>query len=245
MLGVAVALLVAFLAIESRVKVPLMPLGLFRLRNVAVANVVGVFWAAAMFAWFFLSALYMQLVLGYPPMKVGLAFLPSNLIMAAFSLGLSAKIVMRFGIRAPLAVGLLLAAGGLLLFARAPVHGTLVTDVLPGMLLLGLGAGMAFNPVLMAAMSEVGPEDSGLASGVVNTAFMMGGSLGLAFLASLAAMRTSHALAQGLDQAAALASGYRVAFLFGAAFATLAAIVGGSLLRTRDALGPASGAAPH
>jgi MFS family permease len=245
LLGLAVALLVAFLVIESRVKAPLMPLGLFRLRNVAVANVVGVFWAAAMFAWFFLTALYMQLVLGYAPLQVGLAFLPSNLIMAAFSLGLSAKIVMRFGIRAPLLVGLLLAAAGLLLFARAPVHGTLMTDVLPGMLLLGLGAGMAFNPVLMAAMSEVGPEDSGLASGVVNTSFMMGGSLGLAFLASLAAMRTSHALAEGLDQAAALASGYRVAFLFGAAFATLAAIVGGSLLRTRDALGSGHGAARH
>jgi EmrB/QacA subfamily drug resistance transporter len=245
MLGVAVALLVAFLIIESRVRAPLMPLGLFRLRNVAVANVVGVFWAAAMFAWFFLTALYMQLVLGYPPLQVGLAFLPSNLIMAAFSLGLSAKIVMRFGIRAPLLVGLLLAAGGLLLFARAPVHGTLMADVLPGMLLLGLGAGMAFNPVLMAAMSEVGPEDSGLASGVVNTSFMMGGSLGLAFLASLAAMRTSHALGEGLDQAAALASGYRVAFLFGAAFAALAALLGGTLLRTRDALGGAGGAAPH
>jgi EmrB/QacA subfamily drug resistance transporter len=237
MLGVAIALLAAFLAIESRVSAPLMPPGLFRLRNVAVANVVGVFWAAAMFAWFFLSALYMQLVLGYPPMKVGLAFLPSNLIMAAFSLGLSARIVMRFGIRAPLCVGLLLAAAGLLLFARAPVDGTLMADVLPGMLLLGLGAGMAFNPVLMAAMSEVGPEDSGLASGVVNTSFMMGGSLGLAFLASLAAMRTSHALAGGLEQAAALASGYRIAFLCGAAFATLAALVGGALLRTRDALG--------
>jgi EmrB/QacA subfamily drug resistance transporter len=246
LLGAAVVLLAAFLVIESRVQSPLMPLGLFRLRNVAVANVVGVFWAAAMFAWFFLSALYMQLVLGYAPMQVGIAFLPSNLLMAAFSLGLSAKIVMRFGIRLPLLAGLLLAAAGLLLFARAPVHGTLMADVLPGMLLLGLGAGMAFNPMLMAAMSEVGPEDSGLASGVVNTSFMMGGSLGLAFLASLAALRTSHALAEGLDQAAALASGYRVAFLFGAAFATLAAILGASLLRTRDALRPASeGAGAH
>jgi EmrB/QacA subfamily drug resistance transporter len=242
LLGVAVVLLIAFLAIESRVGSPLMPLGLFRLRNVAVANVVGVFWAAAMFAWFFLSALYMQLVLGYEPMKVGLAFLPSNLIMAAFSLGLSAKIVMRFGIRLPLFVGLMLAAAGLLLFARAPVDGTLMTDVLPGMLLLGLGAGMAFNPVLMAAMSEVGPEDSGLASGVVNTSFMMGGSLGLACLASLAASGTASVLAEGVGQAAALAAGYRVAFLVGALFAALAAIIGGALLRTRDALGPSN---PH
>jgi MFS family permease len=105
------------------------------------------------------------------------------------------------------------------------------------MLLLGLGAGMAFNPVLMAAMSEVGPEDSGLASGVVNTSFMMGGSLGLACLASLAASRTTSALAQDVGQAAALASGYRVAFLVGALFAALAAVIGGALLRTRDALG--------
>jgi EmrB/QacA subfamily drug resistance transporter len=237
MLGVAIVLLIAFLAIESRVKAPLMPLALFRLRNVAVANVVGVFWAAAMFAWFFLSALYMQLVLGYAPMQVGMAFLPSNLIMAAFSLGLSAKIVMRFGIRLPLFAGLMLAAAGLLLFARAPVDGTLMSDVLPGMLLLGLGAGMAFNPVLMAAMSEVGPEDSGLASGVVNTAFMMGGSLGLAGLASLAASRTASALARDVGHAAGLAAGYRAAFLVGALFAALAAIIGGTLLRTRDALG--------
>lgn len=240
LLGVAVVLLIAFLVIESRVRAPLMPLGLFRLRNVAVANVVGVFWAAAMFAWFFLSALYMQLVLGYAPMQVGVAFLPSNLIMAAFSLGLSAKIIMRFGIRLPLFVGLMLAAAGLLLFARVPVDGTLMADVLPGMLLLGLGAGMAFNPVLMAAMSEVGPEDSGLASGVVNTSFMMGGSLGLACLASLAASRTASTLAQGVEHAAALAAGYRVAFLVGALFAGLAAIIGGALLRTRDALGSSS-----
>ena len=108
-----------------------MPLGLFRLRNIAVSNVVGVLWAAAMFAWFFLSALYLQLVLGYSPLQVGLAFLPGNLIMGALSLGLSAKLVMRFGIRLPLAVGLGLASVGLLLFARAPVDGNFAVDVLP------------------------------------------------------------------------------------------------------------------
>ena len=109
--------------IEARVRAPLVPLGLFRLRNVATANVVGVLWAAAMFAWFFISALYLQLVLGYSAMQVGLAFLPANLIMAAFSLGLSAKMVMRFGISAAARAGLLLAAVGLALFARAPVDG--------------------------------------------------------------------------------------------------------------------------
>ncbi|WP_175135955.1 MFS transporter, partial [Achromobacter pulmonis] len=191
LLGAAALLMALFLRIEARVAEPLMPLALFRLRNVATANVVGVLWAAAMFAWFFVSALYMQLVLGYDAMKVGLAFLPANLIMAAFSLGLSAKLVMRFGIRGPLAIGLLLAALGLALFARAPVDGGFAADVLPGMLLLGLGAGIAFNPMLLAAMSDVEPSQSGLASGVVNTAFMMGGALGLAVLASLAAARTA------------------------------------------------------
>src|SRR5262249_33184708 len=163
----------------------LMPLALFGLRNVATANVVGVLWAAAMFAWFFLSALYLQLVLGYNAMQVGLSFVAANLIMAALSLGASAKIVMRFGLRLPLVAGLLLAAVGLVLFSRAPVDGTFVVDVLPGMLLLGFGAGIALNPVLLAAMSDVAPSEAGLASGVVNTSFMMGGALGLAVLASL------------------------------------------------------------
>ena len=231
-LAVALALLLMFLWIETRVHVPLMPLRLFKLRNLSVSNGVGVLWAAAMFAWFFLSALYMQLVLGYGPMEVGLAFLPANLIMAVFSLGLSAKLVMRFGIRRPLAAGLLLAACGLLLFSHAPEKGHFLPDILPGMLLLGLGAGIAFNPVLLAAMSDVGPSESGLASGVVNTAFMMGGSLGLAILASLAAARAQTLLMAGSAQNAALTGGYQSAFLLGACFAALGALLGGVLLRT-------------
>jgi EmrB/QacA subfamily drug resistance transporter len=232
LLGAAAALFALFLAIEARVRAPLMPLGLFRLRNLAVANVVGVLWAAAMFAWFFLSALYLQLVLGYSPLEVGLAFLPANLIMGAFSLGLSARLVMRFGFRLPLATGLLLAALGLLLFVRAPVDGTFLVDVLPSMILLGFGAGMAFNPVLLAAMSDVRPQESGLASGVVNTAFLMGGALGLAILASLAASRTDTLLASGDGRLTALTGGYHVAFLVGAAFAVAGAAVGAVLLRT-------------
>src|SRR5947209_3573647 len=231
LLAAAVALLALFLGIEARVRAPLMPLGLFRLRNVATANVIGVLWAAAMFAWFFLSALYLQLVLGYRPLEVGLAFLPANVIMAAFSLGLSAKLVTRFGIRLPLAVGLLLAAVGLALFARAPVGGNFATDVLPGMTLLGLGAGMAFNPVLLAAMSDVAPKDAGLASGLVNTSFMMGGALGLAVLASIAASRTHTLLLGGASEVSALTGGYHVAFLVGAAFAATAAVIGGTRLR--------------
>jgi EmrB/QacA subfamily drug resistance transporter len=231
LLAAAGALLVVFLLIESRVASPLVPLRLFRLRNIAVSNVVGVLWAGAMFAWFFLSALYLQLVLGYSPLEVGLAFLPGNLIMGAMSIGLSAKLVLRFGIRPPLATGLLLAAVGLVLFARAPVDGDFVVDVLPSMILLGLGAGMAFNPVLLAAMSDVEPGEAGLASGVVNTSFMMGGALGLAVLASLAASRTDTLLASGETQASALTGGYHVAFLVGAIFAAAAAAIGGLLLR--------------
>jgi MFS family permease len=184
-----------------------------------------------MFAWFFLSALYLQLVLGYSPLEVGLAFLPGNLVMGAMSIGLSAKLVLRFGIRPPLSAGLLLAALGLVLFARAPVDGSFWVDVFPAMVLLGLGAGMAFNPVLLAAMSDVEPSEAGLASGVVNTSFMMGGALGLAVLASLAASRTDTLLASGDDQATALTGGYHVAFLVGAIFAAAAAAIGGLLLR--------------
>jgi EmrB/QacA subfamily drug resistance transporter len=231
LLGAAVVLLAIFLTIESRAGSPLVPLRLFRLRNIVVSNIVGVLWAGAMFAWFFLSALYLQLVLDYSPLQVGLAFLPGNLVMGALSIGLSAKLVMRFGIRPPLAAGLVLAGFGLVLFARAPVDGNFVVDVLPAMLLLGLGAGMAFNPVLLAAMSDVDQTEAGLASGVVNTSFMMGGALGLAVLASLAASRTDTLLASGESQAAALTGGYHVAFLVGAIFALVAAGLGAFLLR--------------
>jgi len=247
LLGAAAVLLALFIGIEARVRSPLMPLGLFKLRNVAVSNVVGILWAGAMFAWFFLSALYLQLVLGYSPLEVGLAFLPGNLIMSALSVGLSAKLVMRFGIRLPLATGLLLAAIGLLLFARAPVDGSFVVDVLPSMILLGMGAGIAFNPVLLAAMSDVEPSEAGLASGVVNTSFMMGGALGLAALASLAAARTDSLLAAGDDELAALAGGYQLAFLIGALFAAAAAGIGAALLRpsAAQAMHAEAGAEPQ
>ena len=151
--------------------------------------------------------------------------------MGILSVGLSARLVMRFGIRLPLATGLTLAAVGLLWFARAPVDGSFVVDVLPSMILLGLGAGMAFNPVLLAAMSDVEPSDAGLASGVVNTSFMMGGALGLAVLASLAASRTETLLDAGDPLPVALTGGYHAAFFAGAAFAAAAAILGGVLLR--------------
>jgi EmrB/QacA subfamily drug resistance transporter len=241
-LGGAAVIFGAFLAIEARVHVPLMPLRLFRLRNLSTASVTGVLWAAAMFAWFFMAALYLQLVLGYSPLQIGLAFLPGNVIMGALSIGISAKLVMRYGIKKPLATGLLLAAAGLALLVRAPVDGNFVVDVLPSMILLGLGAGMAFNPVLLAAMGDVDPAEAGLASGVVNTAFMMGGAVGLAVLASVAASRTNTLTDAGHSQLGALTGGYHLAFLLGALFAAAAAVIGATLLRTDDSAPAHAGA---
>ncbi|OZI24180.1 MFS transporter [Bordetella genomosp. 7] len=243
LLTLSAALLAAFLFIESRARSPLMPLGLFRLRNLATANAVGVLWAAAMFAWFFISALYMQLVLGYSAMQVGLAFLPGNLVMAVCSLGVSARLVMRFGVRGPLAAGLTAAAAGLALFSQAPIDGSFGVHILPGMLLLGLGAGIAFNPLLLAAMNDVAPHESGLASGIVNTAFMMGGALGLAILASVAAAHTAALTQAGTILPEALNGGYRLAFMLGAICAAIAALLGGLLLRNAPAASssPASG----
>lgn len=177
-------------------------------------------------------------MLGYSPLEVGLAFLPANLIMGALSLGLSARLVMRFGIKPPLVTGMALVAIGLALFSRAPVDGSFAVDVLPSMLVLGVGIGMAMNPLLLAAMSDVAPEEAGLASGVVNTSFMMGGALGLAVLASVAAARTG-----GDGSAAALVDGYRAAFLVGTVFAVAAGAVAAVFLR-RGAAGSAPAPAP-
>jgi EmrB/QacA subfamily drug resistance transporter len=237
LLAAAATLLALFLGIEARTRSPLVPLGLFRLRNVSTANVIGILMAGGMFAAFFLSALYLQQVLGYSPLEVGLAYLPSTVLWGAVSFGLSDKLVMRFGIKPPLVAGLSLMALGILLFARAPVEGSFAVDVLPAMLLQGLGAGIGFNPILLAAMSDVKPREAGLASGIVNTSFMMGGALGLAVLASLAASRTDALLASGDGPLGAITGGYHVGFFLGAVFAAAAAVLGAVVLR------PAAGAA--
>ncbi len=230
LLGGAVALMAAFVIIESRVAEPLVPFSVFCHRNVSVANTVGTLMAAGMFAYFFFSALYLQQVLGYTPLEVGLAYLPSTVIWGASSL-YSDRFVMRYGIKKPLVAGLGLMALGLLLFARVPVDGNVFIDVIPATLAMGLGGGIAFNPLLLAAMGDVKPEESGLASGIVNTAFMMGGALGLAILASLADFRTDSLLESGESTASALTGGFHAAFLLGAAFVIAAIAVGVGLLR--------------
>jgi EmrB/QacA subfamily drug resistance transporter len=239
----AAALLALFLVIELRVPSPLMPLSLYRIRNVSTANVVGVLMAAGLFAYFFLSALYLQEILGYSPMEVGLAYLPSTVLWGASSLLLSDRLVMRFGIKPPLIAGLGLMAIGLVLFARTPVDGNFLVDVVPATVAVGLGAGIGFNPLLLAAMSGVAPTESGLASGIVNTAFMMGGALGLAVLASLAASRTDSLAADGVGALEALNGGYHLAFLLGAVFVVASAVVAGALLRSDVSAGAHEGEA--
>ena len=240
LLATAVLLLAVFLVIEARISAPLMPLGIFRNRNVSTANVIGVLMAAGMFGYFFFSTLYLQRVLGYTPMEVGLAYLPSTVLWGASSLLLSDRLVMRYGINRPLIAGLSLMTLGLVLFARTPVDGNFLVDVLPGTIAVGLGAGIAFNPILLAAMSGVDQAEAGLASGVVNTAFMMGGALGLAILASIAVSRTESLEASGRGALAAINSGYHAAFVVAAAFVIASALVVVSLLRA-SAHAPAHG----
>jgi EmrB/QacA subfamily drug resistance transporter len=235
LLAVAVALLAVFIAIEARVSSPLVPLGLFRNRSVSTANVIGVLMAAGMFAYFFFSALYLQQVLGYSPLEVGLAYLPGTIIWGASSLLLSDRFVMRYGIKTPLIGGMSLMAVALLLLARTPVDGNYFVDVLAATIAIGIGAGIAFNPILLAAMSGVEQSQAGLASGVVNTAFMMGGALGLAALASIAASRTDALTSDGLAASGALNSGYHLAFLVGAIFIAAAVAVAAGLLRAQQA----------
>ena len=237
LLAVAAVLLAGFLAVESRVVAPLMPLSVFRLRNIATANAVAVLMAASLFAWFFFSALYMQRVLGYSPLEVGLAYLPSTVLWGAASVALSDRLVMRFGFKLPVVVGLALFVASLLLFARAPADGNLWIDILPATLLIGFGAGIAFNPLLLAAMGDVGPQDAGLASGIVNTAFMMGGAVGLAVLVAIADRRTGTLTEAGDPAAIALNGGYHWAFLAGGVFALVGAVISALALNPQASAG--------
>ncbi len=240
-LAASATIFAAFIAIERRITDPLVPLSVFSIANVVPASIIGILWSAAMFAWFFLSALYLQIVLGYDPLWVGISFLPGNIIMAIFSVGLSAKVVMRYGTKKPLALGMGFVSVGLILFALAPENGTFLFNVIPGMILMGFGAGLAFNPVLIAATSDVPPDESGLVSGVLNTAFMMGGSLGLAVLASVAAFRTSGLLEGGTPHILALLGGYHGAFWIGALFAGGASAM--AIMYLREVENPAAAAA--
>jgi MFS family permease len=186
---------------------------------------------AGIFGWFFFGALYLQRVLGYGSLQTGLAFLPATLILGALSYSAAAKVVSRFGVKPMLVVGMSLMALSLALFARAPEGGSFVVDVLPGMVVLGFGASFAFLSVILASVSGVAERDAGLASGLVNTAQQLGGALGLAVLASVAASRTEGLAGAGSEPVAALNGGYHAAFFLSAIFVALAAVIGGALLK--------------
>jgi EmrB/QacA subfamily drug resistance transporter len=230
--GVSIALLAAFLARQARIRNPLMPLRLFRSRNVAGANVVMALLVVGFFGMFFLGALYMERILGYDPLEIGLAFLPACIVMGTLSLGFAERLMMGIGARMALIAGLASAGAGLLLFARSPVDETYVADILPVMLLLGMGAGLAFPALMTLAMSGATESDAGLASGLVNTTVQVGGAIGLAVLATLATERTDGLRADGESTAAALNSGYHLAYLVGAALVVIAIGVAFGVLRS-------------
>ena len=211
--ALAVALLVAFIVRESRTPNPLVPLHIFRSRQIAGANAVQVLTVAGLFGMFFLGVLYLQRVLGYDALETGLAFLPVSLLIGIFSLGFSARLSERYGATAVMIPGLALIAIGLFGFARVPVDGSYLAYLLPVMIPLGIGAGLFFPTLTSIAMSSVSPSESGLASGLVNTSLQVGGSVGLAVLATLSATRTDTLLGDGESTAAALVGGYHLAFV--------------------------------
>jgi EmrB/QacA subfamily drug resistance transporter len=230
----SLALLAAFLVRQARISNPLMPLRLFRSRNVAGANAVQALLVVGMFGMFFLGALYMQQILGYDALDVGLAYLPTTIVMGAMSFRFTAQLNMRFGARATLIPAMLSIVAGLLLLARTPVDASYVIDLMPPMLLFGLGAGLAFPSLMTLAMSGATREDSGLASGLVNTSVQVGGAIGLAVLATLATERTDSLRAAGESAASALNAGYHLAYVIGAALVLVALVVAVTVLQPEE-----------
>ena len=230
--AISIGLLAAFLARQARVANPLMPLRLFRSPNVGAANLVQALLVVGMFGMFFLGALYMQRILGYTALQVGLAYLPMTAVMGTMSFRFTAQLNLRFGPRATLVSAMIVIVAGLLLLARTPVDANYATDLLPAMLLIGLGAGLGFPSLMTLAMSGATASDSGLASGLVNTSVQVGGAIGLAVLATLATQRTEAQLAVGEPAASALNSGYHLAYLIGAGLVLVAIAVAVSALRS-------------
>ncbi|HEY2771777.1 MAG TPA: MFS transporter [Solirubrobacteraceae bacterium] len=230
----AALLLLAFVAIELRASEPLMPFSIFRLRTLRGANIVGLLIGMSLFSMFFFISLYLQNVMGYSPIKTGLAYLPLS-VGIILSAGLASQLVTRFGFKPPLIAGLLLIAAGLLWFSRVPAtHGDYLKDVLGPSILAAVGLGFSFVPVTIAAVTGTRPHEAGLASGLINTSQQVGGALGLAILATVANSRTQSLLHAGIHGSAALAKGFDRAFLIGAGFAIAGAILAAVLIASRD-----------
>jgi EmrB/QacA subfamily drug resistance transporter len=243
--AVSLALLAAFVARQARIANPLMPLRLFHSRNVSGANVVIALLVVGMFGMFFLGALYLQRILGYSPLEVGLAFLPSTVVMGTMSLKLSGPLAMRYGPKAILLVSLVSIGVGLLLFALTPLDATYATQVMPATIFIGIGAGLGFPSLMGLAMSGATPSDSGLASGLINTSVQVGGAIGLAVLATLASERTATLRAGGDSVDAALNGGFHLAYLIGAALVAVAIVAALSVLRSGSPAEANDHAEPH
>jgi EmrB/QacA subfamily drug resistance transporter len=229
--AVALALLAAFVAREATARNPLMPLRMFRSRSVVGSNLIQVVGAAGMFGIFFLGSLYLQRVLGYGPLAIGLSFLPVCVLMGVLSVRYCEVLVTRFGARRTLIPGLVLIAAGFGLFSRAPVDGSYIAHVLPPMVLLGIGAGICFPALMTLAMSSATPQDAGLTSGLINTTGQVGGALGLAVLATISAARTATLSARGESVPAALTGGYHLAFWLAAGLVVAAIGIALTVLR--------------
>jgi EmrB/QacA subfamily drug resistance transporter len=231
--GLAVVLLAAFVAWEARTSHPLVPFSIFRLRTLRGANVVGLLIGMSLFSMFFFISLYLQQVLGYDALKAGLAYLPLALTIIV-SAGVASQLVTKAGFKPALIAGLLLITAGLAWFSQVSAPGgTYLGDVLGPSLLAAVGLGFAFVPVTIAAVTGTRPDEAGLASGLINTSQQVGGALGLAILVSVANSRTGNALA-GTDPTVALTDGFRTAFLVGAGFALLAAVLAAVMISSRD-----------
>jgi EmrB/QacA subfamily drug resistance transporter len=243
--AIAIALLAVFVARQARIANPLMPLRLFHSRNVTGANIVIALLVVGMFGMFFLGALYLQRILGYSPLEVGLAFLPSTVVMGTMSLKLSGPLAMRYGPKAILLVSLVSIGLGLLLFSLTPVDATYATQVMPATILIGIGAGLGFPSLMGLAMSGATPSDSGLASGLINTSVQVGGAIGLAVLATLASERTDVLRASGESADAALNGGFHLAYLIGTALVGVAIVAALSILRSGSPVPAGHQAEPH
>ncbi len=231
-LALAIVLAVLFVWRESTARSPLIPLRIFRSRNVAGANLIQLLLVSSLFGMFFLGVLFMQHVLGYSAIGTGFAFLPLSLGIGVLSLGFSARLNFRFGPKAVLLAGLVLLAAGLAWMVHAPVGASYVVDLLPAMILLGIGAGLCFPASMTLAMSGAIPSEAGLASGLVNTTVQVGGALGLAVLATLSSTRTAHLVASGTHHAQALTGGYHLAWIVSAGIAVVALAIATPLLQT-------------
>jgi EmrB/QacA subfamily drug resistance transporter len=229
--AVALGLLVTFIVRQATYARPLLPLSVFRSRVVSGANAVQALMVAGLFGMFFLGSLYLQRVLVYSALQIGLAFLPVAVVIGGLSIDLSARLATRFGARQVLLPGLALIPIGLVLFARAPTDASYPTDILPAMLLLGIGAGLSFPSLTSLAMSNATHADAGLTSGLVNTSAQVGGALGLAVLATLSSAQSERLLADGVPSTAALTGGYHLALLVAAALALSALLVAATVLR--------------